>query len=203
MPSNNFEMGTLEPHELVRRVQMGCQDSATELVHRYMPRLQLLLERRMPGRTADAEDIAQEAMARAFHGLSGFDFTYRFSTWLYTIAFRLATDLMRKERRRPKTVSLETSEVTSSEIAVFPLAQDRDQPDNLWSIAQKFLSESQFTVIWLRYGEGMSVSEIATVLNKTQISVRVQLHRAREKLSGHLNHAEEVESRKPIRRFLS
>ncbi len=105
--SDSFELQEVEPNDLVRRVQAGCVDSATELSNRFTPRLLILLERRLQGNRADAEDIAQESLAKAFQHLDRFDFRYQFSTWLYTIAFRLATDFVRKEKRRPKSVPME------------------------------------------------------------------------------------------------
>ena len=74
-------LNCVEPNELVRRVQAGCADSATELSNRFTPRLIVLLERRLEGRRSDAEDVAQEALAKAFQNLNHFDFNYRFSTW--------------------------------------------------------------------------------------------------------------------------
>jgi RNA polymerase sigma-70 factor, ECF subfamily len=178
----SIELKSVEPNELVRRVLGGCSDAATELSDRFSPRLILLLERRLSGRRSDAEDIAQESLSRAFARLNQFDSNYQFSTWLYTIAFRLAVDFLRKEKRRPKIYPID--EIEPDAIA----CQNRNQPttsdlaDDAWGIARTILVESEFTMMWLRYGEGLSIQEIATVVQKTQIGVRVQLHRSRIKL---------------------
>ncbi len=178
-----MELDSVAPNELVRRVQAGCADSATELSNRFTPRLLILLERRLAGRRTDAEDIAQESLAKAFQLLDRFDFNYQFSTWLYTIAFRLASDFSRKEKRRPKLVSMDALQYDS------PFDLNRSEPkaqkavEDVWSVARSLLVESQYTILWLKYGEGLSIKEIAGVLSKTQIGVRVQLHRARSKLS--------------------
>ncbi|MEQ1825778.1 MAG: sigma-70 family RNA polymerase sigma factor [Pirellula sp.] len=184
----SVDLTSVEPNELVRRIQLGCSDSATELSNRFTPRLRLLLQRRLHGRRADAEDIAQEALARAFQSLNRFDFKYRFSTWLFMIALRISSDLLRKESRRPRSVSIH-----ANDIDVPAACSSRDQYksetiENVWNIARQVLVESQFSVLWLKYGEGMSIAEIAKVLHKTQIGVRVQLHRAREKLSKELTY---------------
>ena len=180
---DSLELNSVAPNDLVRRVQAGCSDSATELSNRFTPRLLILLERRLAGSRTDAEDIAQESLAKAFQLLDRFDFNYQFSTWLYTIAFRLASDFSRKEKRRPKLVSMDALQYDS------PLDLNHSEPraqkavEDVWSLARSLLIESQYTVLWLKYGEGLSIKEIAGVLNKTQIGVRVQLHRARSKLS--------------------
>src|SRR5262249_21266542 len=103
--STTLSLGPIEPNELVRRALGGCADSFTELARRFHPRLLKLLRQRMGSRSSDIEDIAQEALARAFQQIGRFDQRYQFSTWLYTIAIRLARDHHRKEQRRPRLVS--------------------------------------------------------------------------------------------------
>ncbi len=182
-----MELKSVEPNDLVRRVQAGCSDSATELANRFMPRLLILIERRLAGRRADAEDIAQESMAKAFQHLDRFDFNYQFSTWLFTIAYRLASDFARKEKRRPKSFPIEIAEDDRSLDMRRIDSRWSEVVDDIWSLARSALVESQYTVLWLKYGEGLSIQEIASVLQKTQIGVRVQLHRARSKLSKEMH----------------
>ena len=180
---DSIELKGVEPNDLVRRILNGCPDSATELSNRFTPRLLILLERRLAGNRTDAEDIAQESLARAFQHLDHFDFSYQFSTWLYTIAFRLASDFTRQEKRRPKTVPMESIECNSV-MGHFSLNQNAAEVvADVWSLARSVLVESQYTILWLKYGEGLSIQEIAGVLQKTQIGVRVQLHRARSTLT--------------------
>ena len=180
---DSFELKSVEPNDLVRRILTGCPDSATALWNHFTPRLLILLERRLAGRRSDAEDIAQESLAKAFQHLHRFDFNYQFSTWLYTIAFRLAMDFSRKEKRRPQTVSMDALE---SEPMVGQVSQARNASEvveDIWSLARSVLVKSQYTILWLKYGEGLSIQEIAVILQKTEIGVRVQLHRARSKLT--------------------
>ena len=184
---DSLELQGVEPNDLIRRIQAGCADSATELSNRFMPRLLILLERRLAGRRTDAEDIAQESLAKAFQHLDRFDFKFQFSTWLYTIAFRLASDFSRKEKRRPKSVSIDALDFDSSRVAYRAAPNVQEVVEDVWSVARSALVESQYTILWLKYGEGLSIQEIAGVLNKTQIGVRVQLHRARIKLAKEIS----------------
>ena len=180
---DSIELKGVEPNDLVRRILAGCPDSATELSNRFTPRLLILLERRLAGNRTDAEDIAQESLAKAFQHLDRFDFSYQFSTWLYTIAFRLATDFARQEKRRPRTVPMDAieSDPAMGHFSLEPTISE--DAEDVWSLARSVLVESQYTILWLKYGEGLSIQEIAGVLQKTQIGVRVQLHRARNKLT--------------------
>ena len=51
----------------------------------------------------------------------------------------------------------------------------------LWDSART-LAESQFRVLWLRYGEDMEVAEIARAVGKSRVAVSLLLHRARTNL---------------------
>jgi RNA polymerase sigma-70 factor (ECF subfamily) len=55
----------------------------------------------------------------------------------------------------------------------------------LWEAARA-LGGDRYRVLWLRYGEDMSIEEIAAVVGRTKLAVRVLLHRARTSLAGRL-----------------
>ena len=46
----------------------------------------------------DAEEVCQDAFLRAFTSLQSFSSEYRFSTWLFTIAYRLALNSLRRKK---------------------------------------------------------------------------------------------------------
>ena len=174
------DRGVVEPNELVRRALAGCADSYTELSQRFRPRLLSLLRARLGQWHAEAEDIAQEALARAFHHLDRFDSRYRFSTWLYTIALRLASDHARRQKRRPHNVTLDVAhELPARSHVKTSEADEAEVVENLWHVAKQRLSELQYTALWLRYGEDLAIDEVAQAMGKTRIGVRVLLHRAR------------------------
>ncbi|MGA1035863.1 MAG: RNA polymerase sigma factor [Ilumatobacteraceae bacterium] len=54
---------------------------------------------------AAAEDCAQEAMIRIARGLGGFDGRSALSTWCHRVAVTTSLDAIRRERRRPLTVT--------------------------------------------------------------------------------------------------
>jgi len=64
------------------------------------------------------------------------------------------------------------------------MAQQEEQ-QSLWAMARS-LSTNQYRALWLRYAEDMSIKEIAKVLGKSQVSVRVFLYRARINLGQRL-----------------
>lgn len=87
--------------DLVVRVGRGDPAAAQALVARKLPRV-LALAGRMLGDTAEAEDVAQEAMLRAWrHAPAWRPGGARFDTWLHRVALNLCYDQLRRRREQP------------------------------------------------------------------------------------------------------
>ncbi|HEY2409639.1 MAG TPA: sigma-70 family RNA polymerase sigma factor, partial [Polyangiaceae bacterium] len=99
---------------LVRQVVAGNRAAFRLLVLRYERPLFRFLG--FLGLDAGAaEDIAQEAFLRAFRALASFDpKRAKFSSWLFTIAKRLAVNEHRRAAHRVETPLLEAHEVSHS-----------------------------------------------------------------------------------------
>ena len=136
------------------------------------------VSKQLNGSRIDPEDVVQETMTKAWANRESFDPRYRFSTWVYTIARRTALDHLRC--RRVKVVALEDiSEPTQESDASL---SDTESASQLWRVAETTLSPDQYAALWLRYGEEMTVGEVAKAIAKSTVSTRVLLHRARTKL---------------------
>jgi RNA polymerase sigma-70 factor (ECF subfamily) len=170
--------------ELLARARSGCRASYGEVVARFEQRLFNFLLRRA-GNPADAEDLTQETFIRAWQRLAQYDGRWQFSTWLFTIGARLAISRLRSERaRRAATVGgagPDVAEPRGSDAA--QAAADREQCALVWDLADRMLSETQRSALWLRYAEDLPPRAIARILGKSQIGVRVMLFRARETLA--------------------
>lgn len=170
--------------QLARRAQSRSMPAFTELVTRFEKRLYNFLLRRVQC-PADAEDITQEAFVRAWQSIERYDPTWEFSTWLFTIGRRLAANQIAKNKRAPKALgkAIEPSHTDDPS----RIASDIEQKSSLWDLVQATLNKDQQTALWLRYGEDMAVQDIAKILGKTRVSVRVLLFRARQTLAERLD----------------
>jgi RNA polymerase sigma-70 factor (ECF subfamily) len=83
---------------LIARCLTHDQDASTELVQRYAPMVGTIIWR-ATGDHGTVEDLAQETFLRVFRGLSGFDGRAKLSTWVFTIAHRVAVDHLRQAGR--------------------------------------------------------------------------------------------------------
>jgi RNA polymerase sigma-70 factor, ECF subfamily len=197
-PTRIDQSNDADPNDLVVRARDGNEEAFAELARQFFPRLvQLVLPRISRKNHMDAEDIAQESLARAFQKLDSFDPQYRFSTWLYTIALRLAMDHNRGTRRRLTLLETHRSlfEVReNSQAQSTAQFESREAADNIWRIARGTLSEPHYTAMWLRFAEDLSVDEIARVMRKTKVGVRVLLHRARTKMLNAMNMEDAIQS---------
>ena len=172
----------VELQKLVRLAQGGCRDSYGVVVHRLHDGLfQFLLVR--VGDAREAEELTHESFVRAWVHLDRYRTRWRFSTWLYTIARRLAVTHHRDRGRR--AVALETETVAPDGEPHESLGE-RELCHNVWTVARRVLNPEQVSALWLRYAEGRDCDEVGRVLGKRPTAIRVLLHRARRKLAAQL-----------------
>jgi RNA polymerase sigma-70 factor (ECF subfamily) len=169
------EQGAESLEQLADKAQAGCLVSFEKIVEQCKDRLFSYLVQ-LVGNAEDAEDIAQDTFIKAYRHLNSFDGRARFTTWLYAIAKNTAFSYLR--RRKPNQSLEEFQEV-------LPAPDERidsDQVDSVWSVART-LKPNLFEVLWLFYGEGFSLKEIAEITGGNAVTVRVNLHRARGALA--------------------
>jgi RNA polymerase sigma-70 factor (ECF subfamily) len=166
------------PEELALRAQAGSLAAFSELVGRFEGRLFNFLLRRV-GSAADAEDLTQDTFLRAWQRIGTYRPTWRFSTWLFTIATRLAVSSARRVSSRRESIR----DDHGARATPLALPDDGVARSRIWSMVSELLGPEQQTALWLRYVEDMAVKDIATVLGRTQVSVRVMLFRARAVLA--------------------
>ena len=91
-----------DERKLVGECLDGDQDACASLVQEYAQMVGTVIWR-ATGDHAVVEDLAQETFLRVFRGLRYFDARSRLSTWIYTIAHRVAIDHLRQVRLKPDT----------------------------------------------------------------------------------------------------
>jgi RNA polymerase sigma-70 factor (ECF subfamily) len=176
-------MTTADAH-LVAAARRGDAGALDALVRRYEPRV-YRFSYRLTGDADEAAEVAQDtllAMARSLHTFRG---EAALSTWLYSVARRMA---IRRHRQRTRRSSRETSLDTETTldgdrlIATTPtpetalIAHELDAAVNR---ALLTLNRSQREVLVLRDIEGLTAPEVAKVLKIGVRAVKSRLHRAR------------------------
>ncbi len=183
--ATNPDPNPISDDDLARRAcAEGCGASMEALTQRMRPRLVMVLRRRL-GHAEDAEDVAQAALMRLFEQREKYDPRRPFGPWLFTIAYRLATDHQRR-RRETRGESEAAWDRGDSRPGPSDEAAMREERGRVWGIAERVLDERSWTALWLAYGEGMTPSEVGGVMGVKAGHARVLLHRARAALVPHL-----------------
>lgn len=178
--------------ELVRLSRRGDERAARELVHRFERPVYSIVYRMVRDREL-AEDLAQDAFVRTFNHLDRYDSRYKFSSWLFKIAYNLTVDHLRKRELQtisvhgaPDAVTQERQEATS-----LTLQSDEESPDDRL-VAKELageledaiagLREDYRTAILLRHVEGRPYEEIAEIMDIPLGTVKTYIFRARREL---------------------
>lgn len=178
--------------DLAAQAQKGSERAFGELYDRLGPRLYNFLLRRVRDGDA-AEDLTQEAFLRAWRSIGRYDRRWRFSTWLFTIGSRLASN---HQRTIGRTVNgLETARPTSPEDGPDSMLIQREDRRQLWIVAERALPSDQLSSLWLRYAEDLPIAEVARIMEKSNVAVRVLLFRARRALADALAETNDGDAR--------
>ncbi|MBX2972722.1 MAG: sigma-70 family RNA polymerase sigma factor [Flavobacteriales bacterium] len=167
---------------LITRILQGDNHAYAELVRAYQHMVYTVCHRVLRN-AQDAEEATQDAFVKAYQHLAGFGGSAKFSTWLYSIAYRTAISHGRK--RRQDTLSVD-------ELAHHPSTEYRDEIRHAdlkhhLDRALATLSTEDASILSFFYLEEMSVEEIVTVTGLGASNVKVKLHRGRKKLLDVLN----------------
>jgi RNA polymerase sigma-70 factor (ECF subfamily) len=173
--------------ELIRRIQGGETELFYELIRPY-ERAVFLSAVSVLGNDADAEEVAQEAVLKAFKNLQHFRQESKFSTWLIQIAINESKMRLRKDRRHLYESLEDGPQGDDGEYMPRDFADWREIPsealeqselrkalnDALYSLDEKYRS-----VLVLRDVQQLSIIETAQALGISEANVKTRLSRAR------------------------
>ncbi|MCI0405966.1 MAG: RNA polymerase sigma factor [candidate division Zixibacteria bacterium] len=170
---------------LIARVKEKDEAAFKELVERYKTQVAGLAFK-MVGDYEDAKDISQIVFVKTFYNLKSFDPKKKFSTWLFRITVNAAIDYWRRYKKH-KHEDLEEAEGSPLGVGLSPEAVyfRKDATERIKK-ALEVLSPKQRSIFVLRDMEGLDITEVATIMNIPQVTVRWYLHRARVKLRSEL-----------------
>lgn len=153
-----------------------------ELVAELRPELHRYCAR-MLGSVADAEDVVQDTLARAFYALAGLEHMPPLRPWLFRIAHNGALDQLRRYEYR-MTESLDGLPDFDAETAGPDAVLAREQATALAISRFSELPPQQRSAVILKDVLGHSVEEIAALLDLGQPGVKAALHRGRKRLAA-------------------
>ena len=166
---------------LMARVARGDEPAYRILVRRHLAAM-AGLARRILANSADAEDVAQEAMLRVWTHAPRWQPLAAFRTWLTRVVVNLCLD----RKRRAPWVALEAAGEIADPAPNVTEKAETDERDRRVSAAIAELPARQRTAIVLTYSEGMTNAEVAEILDTSVSAVETLLVRGKQNLRARL-----------------
>jgi RNA polymerase sigma-70 factor (ECF subfamily) len=169
--------GSAEEKALLRRAQAGDQDAFGKIVQRHWKKAfwkayDVLYDH---GR---AQDAAQEAFVKVHRAIQSYDLSRDFSSWLYRIVLNVAIDHKRRSDRDKSTPTDKIEQMVDARAAVMEDEEQKAVIERVDAVLQG-LPEKYRVPIVLKDVDGLSVEEIAKVLDQSYSTVRWRLHKGR------------------------
>jgi RNA polymerase sigma-70 factor (ECF subfamily) len=181
-----------EVSAIARGLRRRDPDLLDHLIEQYQHRLLRYLVY-LTGNRELAEDLFQETWIRVLERGHQYDGKHEFSTWLYAVARNLTMDYLRKK----SPVSLDglmgnedhaPLEPADTQPLAWEVVAQHEQAERISAALVGIPAEYRETVV-LRYQEGLTLEEIATVTRAPMGTVKSRLYRGLNMLMSRLKGA--------------
>lgn len=169
--------------EIIDAVLGGNQAAYADLVKRHQ-RYVFTLAMRFTKSREDAEEVAQDTFVKAYRSLSSYQRSAKFSTWLYTIVYHTSMTHLRKKKVNTTSIDDDANfvQLESYQSDADQYAVEKKSRSFYVNKAIKNLLPDDATIITLFYQGEQSLEEIAKAMGMEANTVKVKLHRARQRL---------------------
>lgn len=167
--------------ELIARTLAGRSDAFGTLVARYERAVYHLAFRTLR-EGEDAKDAVQESWIKAYRALASFRPGAKFSTWIFTICYRVCCDRLAKRNRFTGDEPTDYADPAAGPERTYEAAEQSAR----LRAAIEALPEKYRVVITLFHLQGKQYEEIASVLGMPLGTVKTHLFRAKDQLRAAL-----------------
>jgi RNA polymerase sigma-70 factor (ECF subfamily) len=177
-PNRGYQVPDVSDAECVRAILDGDDTAFTVLVDRHAPAC-IRFATRMLGDEADAEDVTQETLLRAYQALSRFDTTMNLRTWIMSILVNRCRSHLLHRRRRAARVVADEAAVRAAAVP----ADDRDAAlrDAIERAVDR-LDPAQREAFLLKHVELLTYEEMTAVTGASVPALKMRVRRACERL---------------------
>ena len=164
-----------EEINLVQRARQGDHDAFARLYEAHFDKIFRYVVLKIRNQ-AEAEDMTQQVFVKAYESIGSYQLQgVPFTAWLFRIAHNQMVDFVRKESKKP--VPLDES---------LPIMDDSDLEGEVETkmemekvaLATKQLTKAQREVISLRFAGGLSITEAAKTMRKSEGAIKALQHSA-------------------------
>lgn len=167
--------------DAIERCLAGDREAFAPVVHRYGAALYAFCARLVG--PAVGEELAQEALARAYSGLGRFRGDARLKHWLYRIALNLCRDHLKSGQTREDSVGALEGALEPLDGGAGPeeRALGREAVRSLERAVERLPAKYREAFI-LKHIEDLSYEEMQGIVGMAVPALKVRVHRAREML---------------------
>lgn len=175
--------------DLVNRIRTGDQGAFSQL-YRLTRASAMAVAARYLKNPEDREDVLQEAYILSLEKISDLKKPESYTSWLCQIVATRSLNLLRK--KQPLVFSELTAEETDGDID-FEDETPSFQPEKIADMkavsaavkdVMNLLPEMQRDALWMHYGQGIPIKDIAAAAGVSENTVKSRLKQGRDKLSG-------------------
>jgi RNA polymerase sigma factor (sigma-70 family) len=173
----------LSDTEIISRVLQREQTAFSQIVERYQNYVFSLVLRFVENRE-DAEEIAQDIFVKAYRSLADFRGESKFSTWLFTIARTSCISFLRKKKLDTQSLDNERTgiQLANKESEFRADIVEQKSRHAMLNKSIRMLSVDDSQVLTLFYKGEQTLEEIGKIMRLDPNTVKVKLHRARQRL---------------------
>jgi len=166
----------------INKVLKGEDNAFTILINRYKNLVFTLCYRIVKDKEY-AEEAAQDTFLKAYKSLTKFKGESKFSSWIYRIAYNTSLDKLKNIKRHNDSISninIDEHEFADMDSTI-DILENNEFKSQIKSSIKKLHKEEAF-ILTLYYYEDMSMQEIADITGHKANSIKVKIHRSRQKL---------------------
>lgn len=172
---------------VIEACRRGDREAFRLLFETYKDRVFSIAIHSLNGDETAARDVSQQIFLKLMTAVNQFRGDSAFTTWLYRLVVNACTD---ERRRRGRFLSFGES------VPISKLSERRPQEkryarlelaESVQAAIRELTPKLQMPIL-LKYVEGLSYEEIATVLGCSKGTVASRLNRGHQKLAGQLAH---------------
>ncbi len=161
---------------LVQKACKGDKEAFARLYEYHFDRIYRYVVMKI-GNQTEAEDMTQRVFIRAYESIGSYKMQgVQFSAWLYRIAHNQMVDYVRKESKKPTVPLDETMPILGNSDPEHEVEVKIDLEKVV--AASKLLTKAQQEVVSLRFGGGLSITEVAQTMKKTEGAIKALQHSA-------------------------
>lgn len=182
---------------LIKQLQFTVNSLCVEaLYHRYSKKVyQKCLK--MTKSADDAYDLSQEIWIKVMKNISKFQHKCHYSTWIYSITHNHCIDHLRKtankKNQKYNYINNSNNETLATPDHVFD-RENAANKDHVYDMILEFSQNDKLQILWLKYGQGMTVKNIAEQMGISHSAVKMRIQRAKSMFRKEMK--EELDQRK-------